>query len=631
MFIMVLRNTMNANKSSNIFKEETLQKVLELLPEPVAIHYEGKVVYVNDACLKLLEANNREEIIGKPVLSFVHNNYKEFVLERIKSIKKGSVLKDLVEEIFLTLKGKEIYVEVAASSVNLAGKDYIVVAFRDITKKKLEEQKLLHLEYLLKSIHLIDQKILEGEKKNVLFKEIYEALKKVKGYDFVWLGKLEGNILMPFSGCLEEEEFAKKIKKNKIKIPEILVFKRKKMLYGKIPFKIDEFKEWNDLCKEFGFSSFCFIPITIKKSIFGVLSLYSYNSECFDKEERTILEELIREIGIALYSMELKEEEKKVKKELAISEEKIKALLSALDDVVFSLDKKGRITFYHSKTENYQYFIGKSFKEILPFDFSFKMEKAFKEALSGKSSEFEYWAKVKDSTLWYSIRLSPLYFKNRIKGVVAISRDITDRIIMEAEKINTFHKIQSTLEATVMALANAVELRDATTYGHQGRTAKLACAIAQKLGLANERIDGLRLAAHVHDVGKIAIPSEILAKPGKLLPIEVELIKTHVQKGFDILKGIHFPWPVPIIVLQHSEHIDGSGYPQGLKGDEMLEESKILAVADAIDAMCSHRPYRPALPLEEVIKQIEALSGKWYDKKVVESAINLIKNGFVWY
>lgn len=626
-----MRNIMKTNSSSKFFKEEALQKVLELLPDPVAIHYEGKIVHINNACLKLLGAKKEEEVIGKPVLSFVHDSYKTFVIERIKSIKQGAFLKELEEEIFVKLDGTTIYVEVAASSINFEGKDCVIVVFRDITKRKIEEQRLLHIESLLKSIHLIDQKILEGKNKDVLLKEICEDLKKVKGYSFAWIGRLEDKILIPFVGFSEEEEFANKIKNKKIKMPEILISQRKKTIYGKIPFKIDEFKEWNVLCQEFGFSSFCFIPITIRKSIWGVLSLYSYNSECFDREERTILEELLREIGIALYSIELKEEEKKAKNALIISEEKMKALLSALDDLVFSLDRKGRFTFYHSKTENYQYFIGKSFKEILPFDFSFKMEKAIKEVLLGKSSEFEYWTKVKDKTIWYSIKLSPLYFKNKIKGVVAISRDITDRIIMETEKINTFHKIQSTLEATVMALANAVELRDATTFGHQGRTAKLACAIAQKLGLEKERIEGLRLAAHVHDVGKIAIPAEILAKPGKLLPIEIELIKTHAQKGFDILKGIDFPWPVPIIVFQHSEHIDGSGYPQGLKGDEMLEESKILSVADAIDAMCSHRPYRPALSLEEVIMQVKKLSGKWYDKKVVDAATELLESGFVWF
>lgn len=628
---MLMRSIMNTYGSSEFFKEEELQKVLELLPDPVAIHSEGKIVYVNAACLKLIEANNKEEIIGKPVLSFVHNNYKEFVLERIKSIKQGIVLKDLVEEIFITLSGKPIYVEVAATPIIFKEKDSVLVVFKDITKKKLEEQKLLHRQSLLKSIHSIDQKILQGKNKDVLLKEICEDLKKVKEYGFAWIGRFDNKVLIPFVGCGEGEEFPNKIKNKKLKMPEILVLKRRKTICGKIPFKYDEFKEWNDLCKEFGFLSFCFIPITIRKSIWGVLSSYTYNAEFFDREEKTYLQEIASEIGIALYSMELKEEEKKAKKELAISEEKIKALLSALDDVVFSFDKKGRFTFYHSKAENCKHFIGKSFKKILPFDFSFKMEKAFKEVLLGKSSEFEYWTKVKDKTIWYSIRLSPLYFKNKIKGVVGVSRDITDRIIMEAEKINAFYKIQSTLEATVKALANAVELRDATTFGHQGRTAKLACAIAQKLGLANERIEGLRLAAYVHDVGKIGIPAEILAKPGQLLPIEIELIKTHAQMGFDILKGIEFPWPVHIIVLQHSEHIDGSGYPQGLKGDEMLEESKILAVADAIDAMCSHRPYRPALSLEEVIKQIEALSGKWYDKKVVEAAINLIKSGFVWF
>ncbi len=612
-----------------------LKRTFEIFPDPIAIHSEGIIKYVNEACVKLLEAESKEEIIGKTALSFVHNSYKTFVEERIKILKKGEILKDLVEEIFITLKGNKIYVEVAAAPIKFEGKDSILVVFRDISKRKKEEHKILHLGSLLQAIHNIDQTLLKEKKEEDLLKDICENFRKVKGYSFVRFSKVIGNKIFSLVGC-KDEEFEKKIKKIKAKIPENILLKKGKTIHGKIPYKYDEFKEWNEICKEYDYKSFCFIPIKVRKKIWGILSIYGLEEEFFYKEERTLLQEIASEIGMIIYSLELKEEEKKAKKELKISEEKMKALLNSLKDSVFSLDRKGRFTFFHSNIKAYPFssgnqLLGKNFKEIFPGDFATKLEEAFKKALLGETREFECWYPLNEKILWFSVKLSPLYFKENIKEIVAVARDITEKIMLEAEKINNLYKIQSTLESTVMALASAVELRDATTYGHQARTAKLACAIAKKLGLTKEKIEGLRIAAHIHDVGKIGIPAEILSKPGKLLPIELELIKTHAQKGFELLKEIEFPWPVSQIVLQHSEHIDGSGYPQGLKGEEMLEESKILAVADAIDAMLSHRPYRPALPISEVVKQIKELSGKWYDKKVVDVAVELLESGFKWF
>lgn len=622
-------------KKGKEFQEKALKMALEIIPDPAAIHSEGVIIYVNDACVRALEGNSKEDIVGKKTLSFVHEKYKTFVAERIKNLTKGAIFKNLVEEIFITLKGRPIYVEVAATPIKFEGKESILVIFRDITEKKLKEEKLLHLESLLKSLHKIESIILKGRKEKFILANICENLRNVKGYSYAWIGKAGKKNIYPALGC-EEDNFLKNIKKIKENIPENLLLGYRKILYGRIPYKYKEFKDWNNLCIESNFKSFCFVPIKIADKIWGSINLYSIEENSFDREERAFLEEIGSEIGIALYSLQVKEEEKKIKNELKISEGKMKALLEALEDSVFSFDRRGRITFYHSKIKDIsnlpsQFFLGKNFKEVFPEIFIEKMNEAFSDALKGNSAEFEFWQNIGGKTLWFSVKLSPLYFKNQIKGVVGVSRDITERILMEAEKINSFHKIQSTLEATVMALANAVELRDATTYGHQGRTAKLACAIAKKIGLPSEKIEGLRLAAHVHDVGKIAIPAEILSKPGKLLPIETELIRTHAQKGYEILKGIEFPWPVSEIVLQHSEHVDGSGYPMGLKKEQILLEARILSVADAIDAMCSHRPYRPALPIQDVVKQIKELSGKWYDEKVVEAAIELLSSGFKWF
>ena len=189
-------------------------------------------------------------------------------------------------------------------------------------------------------------------------------------------------------------------------------------------------------------------------------------------------------------------------------------------------------------------------------------------------------------------------------------------------------RLRHGLEVTVEALASTVELRDAYTAGHQRRVSKIATAMARRMGLPEDAINGLRLASIIHDVGKIQVPAEILSKPGRLSPLEFALIKEHAQAGYDIVKDIDFPWPVAEIILQHHERLDGSGYPRGLKADQILIEAKILGVADVIEAMTSHRPYRAALGTDAALAEIEAGKGKLYDPAAVDACANLFQEGF---
>jgi putative nucleotidyltransferase with HDIG domain len=190
-------------------------------------------------------------------------------------------------------------------------------------------------------------------------------------------------------------------------------------------------------------------------------------------------------------------------------------------------------------------------------------------------------------------------------------------------------RLARALEQTIQAIASTVEMRDPYTAGHQRRVAVLAELIARDLHMPEERVHGLRLASIVHDLGKINIPAEILSKPGKLTTIEFDFIKTHPQVGYDILKSVEFPWPIADIVLQHHERLDGSGYPSGLKGEAILLEARILAVADVIDSMISHRPYRPARGLDVALAEIEQGSGRLYDAAVVRACVALIRTGKV--
>jgi HD-GYP domain-containing protein (c-di-GMP phosphodiesterase class II) len=186
-------------------------------------------------------------------------------------------------------------------------------------------------------------------------------------------------------------------------------------------------------------------------------------------------------------------------------------------------------------------------------------------------------------------------------------------------------RFRTGLEQTIQVIADTIDQRDAYTSGHQKRVAELCTRIGSELGLSEEQTHGLHLAASIHDLGKIGIPAEILSKPGRLSAMQYNLIKEHSQLGYDILKNVTFPWPIADIVLQHHERLDGSGYPNGLKADAMLLESRILAVADVVEAMSSHRPYRAAKGIDVALDEILAQRGILYDAAVVDACIRLFR------
>jgi len=211
-------------------------------------------------------------------------------------------------------------------------------------------------------------------------------------------------------------------------------------------------------------------------------------------------------------------------------------------------------------------------------------------------------------------------------GIVTLrTREERDRIAHA--HANHEATLRKSLEDSIQAIAATVEMRDPYTSGHQTRVAELAVALAREMGLPEERIHGLHLAGVVHDLGKISIPAEILAKPGKLTPIEFALIQGHAEAGYEILKDIAFPWPIATIVRQHHERLDGSGYPQRLKGEDILLESRIMAVADVVEAMGSHRPYRPTLGIDIALQEIERGRGIKYDPAVTDACLKLFRDG----
>jgi PAS domain S-box-containing protein/putative nucleotidyltransferase with HDIG domain len=209
-------------------------------------------------------------------------------------------------------------------------------------------------------------------------------------------------------------------------------------------------------------------------------------------------------------------------------------------------------------------------------------------------------------------------FACQLADKVALAFTLRDRRDAQAA-------LRQGLEDTVLAIAATAEMRDPYTAGHERRVADLAAAIAREMGLAERAVEGLRFGAMIHDLGKMKIPAEILVKPSRLSPIEYELIKGHAIAGFDILKDISFPWPVAQMVRQHHERLDGSGYPDGLKDEAILPEARILAVADVVEAMSSHRPYRPGLGVEKALEEITRGRDAQYDARAVDACIRLFR------
>jgi putative nucleotidyltransferase with HDIG domain len=214
-------------------------------------------------------------------------------------------------------------------------------------------------------------------------------------------------------------------------------------------------------------------------------------------------------------------------------------------------------------------------------------------------------------------------FLAEIAGDIALG---IKRLRLERKLDETVVRLRQMLYGTVEALSRMLELRNPYTAGHQMRVARLACAIAREMGWAEDRVEGLRLAALLHDIGKMAIPAEILTAPRRLTEPEMQLIRLHPVLGFEVLKGIEFPWPVPQAMLQHHERLDGSGYPNGLRGEAIIPEARILGVADVVESMASHRPYRAALGMEAALEEISRNSGVLYDPQVVEACLAVCRN-----
>jgi PAS domain S-box-containing protein len=326
-------------------------------------------------------------------------------------------------------------------------------------------------------------------------------------------------------------------------------------------------------------------------------------------------------------------ERRKMEKKLLEEQQRFRALAEQSSDIIIMVNRDGIITYENPAVRilgiSPEERLGASvFERIHPDDIKLIMDSfhTLFHDVNAPVQKAEVRIRHADGS-WrtFDAMGSNLVRDNVIKAAIVNIRDITERKEAEEKLKKTLDSLKKAVGTTIQVLVSALESRDPYTAGHQVKSADLACAIAQEMGLDENKIEGLRMAGIIHDIGKLSIPAEILSKPTGLSNIEYSLIKVHPESGYEMLKNVESPWPLAQIVYQHHERMDGSGYPRNLKGNEILMESRIMAVADVVEAMASHRPYRASLGTESALEEIEKNRGTLYDESVADACLRLFR------
>ncbi len=367
------------------------------------------------------------------------------------------------------------------------------------------------------------------------------------------------------------------------------------------------------------------------------------NGELYHESE--VISALVDSTGVISNFVAVKEditERNKTEQLFGESRVKLDAALASMSDAVFISDTKGDFINYNEAFATFHKFRNKEScplvleeypkilevylltGELVPLE-NWVVPRALRGE-TGTGVEFRLLRTDSGETWFGSYNYAPIHNKEGdIVGSVVTARDISEQKAAE-EKIKGYvQQLEKAMQSTLQAVENVVEAHDPYTAGHERRVGIIAADIAREMGWSEERCQSLKLVGLVHDIGKISIPAEILSKPALLTPIEFELVKTHAEQGYQILKDVEFPLPIARIIREHHERMDGSGYPQGLKGDEALLEARILAVADVLEAMASHRPYRPAFGIEETLHEIESHRAQQFDPDAVDAMLRLFR------
>jgi len=604
--------------------KEFFQTLFDYAPDPYYItDLEGKFIDGNKAAERIT-GYQKKELIGKNFFQLAILPAGEIPKAKQAIAKNQQGFTSGPEEFTLKRKdNKKITVEIFTYPIKMEGKLHVLAIARDITRRRQSEQRIKHLGQAIHAIRNVNKLIIREKDRDSLIQKACNLLVQTKGYYNAWIVLLDkdnkyltsaeagyGPAFEPMRTQLENGNWPRCIRE---------VLHRGKILITDNP---------KTVCDNCSLSHYLqhrsayTISLRQNNTLYGVFSACIPESFAEDKDEQSLFKEAAEDITFALYSIETEKNRRQAEESLRKSDERFRVALKNSPIIVWSQDKELRYTWIYNPNPGFkpEEVLGKKDKQMLPADDARVLTEIKQKVLTtGKGSTEEVRTTINGKPFFYQLVTEPLRdAQGDLIGVTCASINITDfRGIQK--------KLEKALDNTIETMSKIVDTRDPYTSGHQSRVSQLATRISLELNLSPEKVKAIKIAALIHDIGKIGIPSEILTKPNKLTDIEFSLIKTHSQIGYDILKDIDFPYPVAPIILQHHERINGSGYPNGLKGDEILLEAKIVGVADVVEAMSSHRPYRAALGVDVALDEIVKNKGILYDSEVADVCVKLFK------
>ena len=385
----------------------------------------------------------------------------------------------------------------------------------------------------------------------------------------------------------------------------------------------------SDAAIRLGWHSVAVLPIRRRNTAVGAMSMYSADPDFFNESLHDLLVEMMGDISFALDAFDEERLRREAEYELRAAEARFRGIVEqSLAGIYIVQD--GKFVYCNSRAtsilgfDNAEALIGTEIAVLGGFAEAAKGNGLGRFGDSAHESVFEF--RQTDGQLAHLwVTSASAEYRGRL-AQIGLIEDVTALRNYETTLEEHLRAVEALLHATVGVATSLSEQRDPYTAGHQHRVGEISVAIGEELGLDTDRLEGLRIAGKLHDVGKIAIPSEILTRPGRLSDKEWAIIQQHPQSGYDVLRGVPFPWPVALVALQHHERIDGSGYPSGLRGSEIILEARIVAVADVIEAMSSHRPYRPGLGVEAALAEIEQRAGTSFDATVVAACVRRVRD-----
>ncbi len=591
---------------------------------------------------------SREEIIGnsaEDLQMWVNPDDREQVINALKE--KGEIKSS---EVLMRVKNDNIRnVLFSARFIEIEQDHYLLTFAQDITDRKRAEEELIRVNRALRMLSDTNHALIQIMDEATLLNEVCRIIVDVGGYRMAMVGFAEhdeAKTILPVAHAGFESGYIESINvtwadNERGRGPGGTAIRTGKPSIAHNIQQDPAFALWREAAIERGYKSNIALPLISAGQTFGELSIYSADTDAFDAREVEILKELADNLAFGITSLRKHVKGEQAEVALRESEEQYRLIAENTADTIAVYDLNLNPTYISPSILNLRGYtvqetMTQAWNQILTPDSLELTTKMFADQMALESSgtadpartayiDLEEYCKD-GSTIWVELAASFLRDNNfKPIGILTVTRNITARKQAELELQKTLERLRKSFGATVQVMASALEARDPYTAGHQKRVADLARSIATEMGLNKDKIEGIRTAGSIHDIGKLAIPSEILTKPTKLTDLEFSLIKEHSESGYEMLKNVESPWPLAQIVYQHHERMNGSGYPRKLKGEEIIIEARIMAVADVVEAMASHRPYRPGLGLDAALEEIEKNKGIIYDADVVDACLRLFR------